>query len=311
MLSTTQAELYSKKKVKYLKEKLDSSLSDDNILVVTSGSFAREEANEFSDLDFFIVVDGKSTDFHSDPIKKKVRSIIKDSDIKMPSSKGAFAEVIDKESMLKNIGGFADKTENLTRRMLFLLECKPLYNEPMYNSLLDSLLCNYVKDEITEHQLCRFLLNDLIRYYRTICVDFEFKTSESGKSWGDRNIKLMFSRKLIYFSGILSIAQTVQQTAETKRQLLRAYFTKTPIERIRAICGSNAETALREYDLFLKSMATEDIRKMLQGVTIDRSTHSPPFRDFKNRGHHFSMALSLLLNETFDTSHPIHHAIKF
>jgi len=46
----------------------------------------------------------------------------------------------------------------------------------------------------------RFLLHDLIRYYRTICVDFEYKTYENGKPWGDRNIKIQFSRKFLYFS---------------------------------------------------------------------------------------------------------------
>lgn len=52
----------------------------------------------------------------------------------------------------------------------------------------------------------------LIRYHKTIAVDFEFKTSEDDKSWGIRNIKLLFSRNLLYFSGILVAAESIDKS---------------------------------------------------------------------------------------------------
>ena len=80
-----------------------------------------------------------------------------------------------------------------------------------------------------------FLLNDIIRYYRTITIDFEFKTSETGKSWGLRNIKLTYSRKLIYFVGLLMVAKTQDLEKDEKANILIKYINMTPIERIECI----------------------------------------------------------------------------
>lgn len=78
-----------------------------------------------------------------------------------------------------------------------LLESDWLYGQEIYRGLFRSIIERYIGQKITQHQLARFFLNDLIRYYRTICRFPEYKTANGGKSWGDRNLKLMFSRKLL------------------------------------------------------------------------------------------------------------------
>lgn len=230
--------------------------------------------------------------------------------VRLPSGDGAFSHLHSIDRMLTNVGGNNDTTEMLTRRMLFLLECEWLYNKSAYSELFNGIIEKYVNTKITQHQMCRFLLNDLIRYYRTICVDFEYKTNEKNKSWGDRNIKLMFSRKLLYFSGVLTIAETVQHTYSTKRNILKNKFSMTPIERIKDICGIKANKVLTMYDDFLQGLSDPDVRDMLNKV-VKIDEQSPEFRDFKNKGHHYTWELSRLLCATYDVSHPIHHALKF
>lgn len=304
-----KASAYSNEKIELLRKALAQELNGDKFSIATVGSFARREASELSDLDFFIIVEG---DYKINKKKKEtITSTIERLNIRMPSSDGAFNEVECSTDMLSNIGGINDPTVKLTRRMLFLLEGEWLYNKGLFNRLFNKMINRYVMSKITQHQLCRFLLNDMIRYYRTICVDFEFKTIENNKSWGDRNIKLLFSRKLLYFSGLLVIAETTQHYYEHKRKVLKEYLRMPPIERVENICGIRSDIVINMYDEFLKNLSDPSVRKLLNKTPYSRDRHSPEFRLLKNKGHHFSWELSKLLTETYDSSHPIHLALKF
>lgn len=300
---------YSEESIEKLRKDLKQALPNSDVLVVTVGSFARREASKQSDLDFFVICE--DDDENSEKDYETVIEIFNKSDIIMPSLDGAFAQLEKSEIMLNNIGGNDDSTERLTRRMLFLFECEWLFNENKFKKLFNDIINRYVQESITQHQLCRFLLNDLIRYYRTICVDFEYKTVEKGKTWGDRNIKLLFSRKLLYFSGLLVIAETVQHTCITKRKILIENLGLTPIDRIKKLCGSNADRALYYYNEFIEELSKSSVRNILNKTCKDRDAQLEEFRNLKNKGHHFSWEISRLLGETYDESHPIHHAIKF
>lgn len=192
-----------------------------------------------------------------------------------------------------------------------LLESDWLANESLFNSLVEESIQSYVRDGITQHQLCRFFLNDLIRYYRTICVDFEFKTAHQGKSWGDRNVKLLFSRKLLYFSGVVTVAQTAQNTGEQKRRILREMLRKTPLQRIEEVCGPQSLPVLGSYSEFLEWLANSEIRELLNTTDADRLQHSEEFRRMKNKGHHFSWQLANLFESTYPPIHPIRQALIF
>jgi hypothetical protein len=80
-----------------------------------------------------------------------------------------------------------------------------------------------------------------------MCVDFEYKTVEEGKDWGIRNIKLIFSRKLIYFSGVLIAAQMAQRTYKEKLEIAEHLMDLTPLERIMEVCGISANKAAKEH----------------------------------------------------------------
>ena len=211
--------------------------------------------------------------------------------------------------MTENIGGEQDTNEKITRRVLLLLEGQWLLNKQVFDACREQIISRYIKDGITDHQLCRFFLNDLIRYYRTVCVDFEHKTAEKGKAWGTRNIKRVFSRKLLYFSGILIAAETWQHTNVYKVQRVKDLIAMTPIRRIEQVCGNKAERALAAYAEFLQKLSDPAIRKMTEEVSDVRQDQPEAFRLFKNQGHHFSWMLIKLLKDTYDESHAIHNAI--
>ena len=305
------AEEYSEKILNELRDEIKSCVSGSDFSIVTTGSFARREASEVSDIDYFFIFEN-----NDDP--KKIKAVCEAAKIeiqkivnKMPSTTGAFGGKSFIEDMLNNIGGNNDTNNKLTRRILLLLESDWIFGKDRLVVFRRRILDRYVKNTITDHQLCRFLLNDIIRYYRTICVDFEYKTEEESKPWGTRNVKLAFSRKLLYFSGVLVVGETAQRTYRVKMDKLERYFSMHPIERINKICGQKAEQVLVFYDEFIKTMSNIENRKVMDAVTSARDTHSEEFRKLKNEGHHFTWALGKLLHDTYPETHPIHTAIVF
>ena len=91
--------------------------------------------------------------------------------------------------------------------MLLLLEGEWLFNEAGLKDIRRKILERYIAEGMKDHQLALFLLNDVIRYYRTMAVDYEFKTVEISKvkPWGIRNIKLMFSTTFFMPAGFLAL----------------------------------------------------------------------------------------------------------
>ena len=297
---------YSQSTLDELRGRLaDLSLRDRVVLVC--GSYARREASENSDMDFFILSSDTSGD---SSLLDKVRCAIKEAVPNEPSENGAFGGSVNREEMLGNIGGNDDTNRNMTRRILFLLEGEWLYNEAGLRDFRREILERYIREDMSDHQLALFLLNDVIRYYRTVAVDYEFKVTE-GKPWGIRNIKLIFSRKFLYASGLFSVAMTADRTREDKIRILEGLFELPVMERMISICGrSRMEAVLNGYNLFLEKLENSDTRKRLINLrTSERS--DPLFRDLKNEGHRFTRELLKLFESTFDSTHPIHWAVKF
>ncbi|WP_295953120.1 nucleotidyltransferase domain-containing protein [uncultured Xanthomonas sp.] len=302
----TKAEDYSNRKIDALRSAFSSLGLDGGISIVTVGSLARREASEQSDLDYFIICPDADGDGE---VRNKINSCIAQLEIRPPSSSGAFATSVSPENLKRAIGGSSESNDELTRRMLFLLESDWLYGREVYEELFADLISLYIKNGITQHQLARFFLNDLIRYYRTICVDFEYKTCDGGKSWGDRNIKLLFSRKLLYFSGIVAVAGTAQSSCEFKKSELTRLLKMTPINRVKDSCGGDSDRLMARYDAFLGWMSDVGVRGRLRETSSDRNAHSDEFRAMKNAGHHFSWDIENLLHRCFAQTHPIYQAL--
>ena len=303
------ARKFSEEKLAALRALASEGLRD-GILLGTYGSYARREASEQSDLDFFVLCRTSKEEAEAKEILRELGPKLTLIAGRPPAPGGAFGETENLDTMLSNIGGNDDHNSKITRRILFLLEGEWLNNEPLLLEARARLLGKYVRDTITSHQLALFLLNDIIRYYRTICVDFEFKTigDPHPKPWGTRNIKLVFSRKLLYVSGLLVIAETAQRSYTEKTRILNEALSLPAIDRILGICGPRASQALKLYDEFLRALADQDIRKALD-ATGENNRTDEPFRYLKDIGHHFSWMLLSLIRETFDVSHPIHRAI--
>lgn len=279
-------------------------------IVLVCGSLARREAAGPSDVDCFLVSDDQ--DGREERLEK-IKETVTGLGLQKPSPEGAFAKPGTRKAIIQNIGGDEDSNTNITQRILVLLEGDWLFNERGFQDLRRSILRTYVKDGIPDDQVALFLLNDIIRYWRTVCVDYEHKTTTKAKPkpWAIRNIKLVFSRKLIYASGLFSVASTADMARGKKITRLEKLFDLRPLDRLVHVCGA-AETAemLRSYEVFLSCINNEAKRSRLESLRKgDRD--DPLYRDLKDEGHRFTDELLKLFEMTFPATHPIRRAIVY
>ena len=324
--SLAKANEYSQDIISKIEKEFDSLIKSKGFCIVTTGSFARYEASAISDLDCFIITengiidpeyftkDSNTTEItpkFKDLMKKVVDTYI----IKDAGDTGTFGleALVSINDLITNIGGTDDSNVQFTRRMLFLLEGKCLYNQDLFNKFRQQLIETYIKETVSDAQLSRFFLNDIIRFYRTMTTDFEHKVAEKSKSWGVRNIKLTFSRKLLYFGGIITVAETAQKTRDVKIKETLRLLEMTPLERIEYISKYRVDKVFKLYDYFLMNLSNDKIREELDKANIEFTSEENPaiFRKLKNESKHFSWALELLLKQTYADTHPIHHALVF
>jgi hypothetical protein len=309
MKAIEDAKEYSNSKLQLLRGAVEQLVPPEEMIFI-NGSFARKEASTGSDVDFYIVT--RSDDLSpkwAEYAKSEIEKIVPVS----PAEDGAFYHVEQLDTLIRNIGGAQDNNHNITRRMLLLLEGEWLFNEAGLKDIRRKILEHYIADNITDHQLALFLLNDIVRYYRTMAVDYEFKTveSEEVKPWAIRNIKLIFSRKLLYASGLFSVATTAERTRSQKISELEKLFSLTVIDRMQAICGPRSRAMLESYNHFLSKLEDASIRDHLKSLKKDQRQQDVIFRELKNEGHHFTRELLKLFESTFDSTHPIRRAVIF
>lgn len=305
--SYERARPFSNAKIEEMRNGLKAVVPADCI-VATFGSYARREASDLSDIDYLLI--SEEDEIPAD-IKNRIRKVIGNVVRIGPSKGGPFAASVQYGTFLKNFGGNQERNHSLTRRLLLMLEGECLFGTEKFKRLRSDIIERYVDATPNDQQLARFLLNDIIRYWRTMTVDYMYKTTEASKPWAIRNIKLTFSRKLLYASGLFAIGATVDEGKQAKIDLLTELFDLTPIDRLAKICGIGAlEPALRSYDHFLKEMEKPSIRDHLKA--IKSGDHSDPiFRELKDEGHTFTEELLTLFGATFHSTHPIHRAVVF
>ena len=266
--------------------------ADPDVAVVLMGSWGRRELTSGSDDDFVVLGEGS-------PSPVDVAAVLE----RAPGREGIFGGRTAPEDLVERIGLAHDTNENLTRRMLFLLESVALLGEEVHAQARGAILRRYLDAGVRDQRVPRFLLNDLIRYWRTICVDFEGKSRERGdEGWGLRNAKLRTSRKLLFAGGLLPVLECHELRSDAMHASLELAFALPPTDRVAAAflrydAADAGARALRAYDAFVGLLDDQDARAHLAGLTRETAQADPLFRRARAQGDALEQGLLALLFE--------------
>jgi predicted nucleotidyltransferase len=253
-----------------------------DITIFATGSYARGEASIFSDIDLFFVnrSDVNSIrDRNTNTIRlfAEVIKIAQDMGFPKFSNDGAYLKIISAPSILTHLGDAEDDYANhFTTRLLMILESKSVYGHEAYDLVMRDVLGRYFEDypDHPEDFQPTFLINDIIRFWKTLCLNYENKRNQPPGSEDARiaqkikNLKLKFSRMLTCFGSVCYISS---EPGKIGPDQLIAMTHLSPFERLSTAARKfdlqeNLTEVERQYQWFLEltNVSEEDLRSKFQ-----------------------------------------------
>lgn len=322
--SKAQAELLA------VLEKGIARFATEDANLVVFGSLARKEwIDSESDLDWTYLVDGQANSRHlkiAQEIKstlKKEKRLIDGVDkprFSEPGSTGTFGSLGFSHQLVHLIGGQDDTNKNMTQRILLLLESVPIGSRSAYDRVVRAIIDRYLEEEAQllvegegRFKVPRFLLNDIVRFWRTMAVDFASKQRDrGGEGWGLRNAKLRLSRKLIFASGLLvcfacNLDDDLQAKISTESHDINLkhlanhiweYVSLTPLDVLALLVDRlevQAEVAtslFSAYDEFMAVVSDKESRLGLKNVSARDSRKDPFFSRIREISKQFEIGLN-------------------
>jgi predicted nucleotidyltransferase len=309
------------------RQQLESALyglTSEDTSIVLFGSLAREEFTSGSDVDWTVLVDGIANPKHLE-VARETDRIVESLGARPPGQEKIFGNLAFSHQIIHQIGGEDDTNSNTTKRILLVLESRPVGRRDAFDRVLNSVLSRYIEEDArflhasARFHVPRFLLNDFARYWRTMAVDFAYKRrTRGGEGFAIRNIKLRMSRKLIFVSGLLAcfsghilltapelsaLISTTHAPDEFVRHL-RHVFAQTPLEIVASIINKHEHLRpigvrlFSAYDVFIGALRDDQKRARLERLPAEAEDHDSIYQDLRRASHEFRDAvLDLFFDE--------------
>ncbi|WP_348524690.1 nucleotidyltransferase domain-containing protein [Paracoccus marinaquae] len=311
---------FSSKKLESVKKSLSSAekLFGQRVCVYATGSYGRLEAGPSSDLDLFIVSDMIEKKSENGPkIERRLSGIdeiklqyhliscVEENELPAFDGDGKYLSCHTFEEYVKYLGGPDDDAKNsLTGRLLLLLESKPLLGVAEYDRLIGHVIEKYFLDHSANPKkfVPAFLFNDILRMWRTFCVNYEYKRKSGSAETKIKNLKLKYSRMLTCYSALLFLLDAYSRNETVNQNDVRDMISKTPTERLLAVSGncnyldeasreivvSSLSRALSDYSEFLEFMHDDNNSTSIQAVEVHE--------EWRGKSYQFGEAMELALS---------------
>ena len=247
----------------------------DDICFVAVGSVGRDEALPASDLDLIPVCASDEVLSRYESHDRSMRESLS-KELKIDVSAGSDltrATSVDALVNPETIGGDKDNRSALTKRLLVLTEGKCAGGRLSLRRIREDLLEAYAGSERTRGRHVLSLCNDIGRYYRTLCIEYKAKVDVDDKDWCTRNLKLRHSRKIWYFSSMMSIVALANTHPDGqdayKTGLLHAFELSPALRLVNSIADEHRGQVgqiLERFAWFLEFMSDNGRRKALSKI---------------------------------------------
>jgi hypothetical protein len=215
-----------------------------------------------------------------------------------------FGRVVSASDLTEFIGLEDDTNRSLTHRILILGESVSLYKPKLHQLLVRRIFERYLFDyKKPKDGVPRFLLNDVLRYWRTLAVDYQAKRWEEVEpDWGLRYLKLLIVRKLAFAGFLVPILLCEQATVD----YFVEQFRMPPLARIALLHKKGISfhkplrTILTIAEEFSKALANSAFRKEAKAIAApdDKKKWPMRFKNMRNRAYDLQAALEEIFFES-------------
>jgi hypothetical protein len=272
--------------------------------IAIAGSFGRFEGSRSSDADCIVVLeDGVRS--RADVERAALSAIahhLKQMDISAPNPDGSFVKPRLREELLPDarkgdMGSDSEATDIISKRMLMLLESRPVLNDSEYHTCVHAIFDRYAQyvraDTSKEHV---YLLNDLVRYFRYICVNYQAKFDRENESWSLRNLKLRHSRIVMYMGLLALLGEASKYQDDGKIATIENGLNLTPLDRIAHVYERNGDPTFPQvaelYETFLARVSHQRTRDELNGLDYSSRYDNSLFSSLKNNSDRLQTELT-------------------
>lgn len=261
------------------------------LTLAAAGSLGRMEALAHSDCDLIVILHD-DYDSNANAVDQTMQAIwtqLEALDLRLPKSWGIFVEPASVADLTREdaLGNLNDSRAIFGKRLQCLLDSQPLFRPRQFEQMQRQILEWYATAFVNEHadKPWTYLLNDLIRYYRSYAAwqQFELKV-EHDDSWYIRNAKLRTSRLTMYAGLLFLLGESSRQRPADKVGWLLDRLKLTPLERLVWVMGQyrDADLAimqlLENYEVFLAAMNDAATRQALINEAPRTLADLPPER---------------------------------
>jgi hypothetical protein len=286
--------LWSSERLKLLRGKIGSmpgQIRQEILTIAVVGSYGRFDASKQSDFDRIVILrdgfDMSNIETFETAFNDFLDPILLDLKLAKSNPKGVFTKPILKRQIVSIAGDDRETYADLSRRVLMLLESTDILAKAEYDSIIDQIIAKYAEDVVRQrNKNFVFLMNDVIRYFRTICVNYQYtkESTEWGK-WPIRNTKLRHSRIIMYISLIAAIGLLGKYEGEDKLEALRALISLEPLRRLYVAYVLSEDDGFfrvaEYYNVFLAYLNRDVVREKLNGLEYDVRYDSEEFAVLK------------------------------